>query len=313
VKLYGELLVPDGVADPPLVVLVHGSEKTSPIGFFQQRLLAAQGIAVFAYDKRGTGRSAGVYTQDFALLADDAAAALAAARKLGAFRRAGLFGGSQGGWIAPLAALKAHADFVAVGFGVVGTAAEQDRWQVDYQLHREAGFGPEIDGALHEITDATATVARSDFKAGMDRVEALKAQNAGAPWLGKIDGQYSGELLRGELDRAREESPQVPWTYTGLDTLRALKAPQLWVMARDDDVAPSAPSIARLKTLKAAGKPIRIMVYPDTTHGIRRIHRDASGARTTSFDLAAGYLRLVADFAKGKVKGRYGDGVWVAR
>jgi dienelactone hydrolase len=107
-KLVGQLIEPAGPADPmrPLVVLVHGSERTMAVAAIYQRMLVAQGISVFAYQKRGTGDSEGEYTQNFELLADDAAAALAKARELaaGRFGRAGYFGGSQGGWIAPLAA-----------------------------------------------------------------------------------------------------------------------------------------------------------------------------------------------------------------
>ena len=121
--LAGRLIEPPGPADAnrPLVVLVHGSEKTPAIGSVYAYMLAAQGVSVFVYDKRGTGASGGDYTQNFELLADDAAAALRSARSLAAcrFARAGFFGGSQGGWVAPLAATRSTADFVAVGFGLV--------------------------------------------------------------------------------------------------------------------------------------------------------------------------------------------------
>ena len=53
---------------------------------------------VFVYDKRGTDESDGEYTQNFELLAADAAAALTHAKAMarGRFSRAGYFGGSQG-------------------------------------------------------------------------------------------------------------------------------------------------------------------------------------------------------------------------
>ena len=79
--LYGLLLEPPDVVKPPLVVFVHGSEKTSDIGIYYEAMLTAQGVSTFFYDKRGTGKSTGAYTQDFILLAKDAANAAAAARK----------------------------------------------------------------------------------------------------------------------------------------------------------------------------------------------------------------------------------------
>ncbi|NJO35952.1 MAG: hypothetical protein HC869_25630 [Rhodospirillales bacterium] len=74
-RLAGQLIEPARAKErPPLVVMVHGSERTPAIGSSYPYVLAAQGIAVFVYDKRGTGASEGEYTQNFELLADDAAA-----------------------------------------------------------------------------------------------------------------------------------------------------------------------------------------------------------------------------------------------
>ena len=313
VLLNGMLLEPVGATKPPLVVTVHGSEKTSPIGLATSYLFVSQGIAVFAYDKRGTAGSEGVYTQDFIALADDAAQAAREARRLAGERigRFGFLGGSQGGWVAPLAALKTGADFLEVGFGVVGTAVEQDQWQVDYQLVHEHGHDPAILPHVHALTDATGAVARSDFRSGMDAVAALKEKFAREPWLKDVDGQYSGGLLAGEIDRMRAESPQVPWNYAGLDVIRGLRVPQLWVFAADDDVAPSAPSIERLATIRREGSPIRRIVFPDTTHGILRIARNADGTRRDLNVYAPGYFQLLTDFAKGSTRATYGDGRWL--
>lgn len=313
VVLNGLLLEPVGATNPPLVVLVHGSEKTSPIGLATSQLFVSQGIAVFAYDKRGTAGSEGVYTQDFITLAEDAANAGREARRLAGARvgRFGYFGGSQGGWVAPLAALKAGADFLEVGFGVVGTALEQDQWQVEYQLLHEHGHDPAILPRVRALTDATAAVARSDFRSGMDQVDALKKLFAREPWLKDVDGQYSGGLLAGEVGRMRAESPQVTWTYAGLDVIRSLRVPQLWVFAADDDVAPSAPSIARLAEIRREGTPIRGIVFPATTHGILRIATDATGQRHNLDAYALGYFQLLVDFAKGTTRASYGDGRWL--
>ena len=99
IALNGMLLEPVDAPRPPLVVYVHGSERTSPIGLATPYLFVSQGIAVFAYDKRGTAGSQGVYTQDFITLADDAANAGREARRLAGDRvgRFGFLGGSQGG------------------------------------------------------------------------------------------------------------------------------------------------------------------------------------------------------------------------
>ena len=77
VTLVGRLVMPAGEEKVPLVILLHGAEKMSAmINYPEQRILPALGVGAFVYDKRGTGRSGGTYTQDFNLLADDGIAAM---------------------------------------------------------------------------------------------------------------------------------------------------------------------------------------------------------------------------------------------
>src|SRR3990167_2305539 len=168
-KMTGVLIEPPGAPDAgrPLVVMVHGSERTSPIGGVYGYAMAAQGLSVFVYDKRGTGASDGEYTQNFELLAEDAANALGQARGMaaGRFGRAGFFGGSQGGWVAPLAAARAKADFVAVGFGLVASPIEEDREQMVSEV-RAAGLGEEAVTLVNRLSKATSGLLLSDFHTG---------------------------------------------------------------------------------------------------------------------------------------------------
>ena len=106
----------DGHAPYPAVILVHGSGRVTAQEQMDHagRRLAALGLAVLAYDKRGVGRSTGEYSnvgvensvRMFDLLASDAIAAVQALKRRRDIdsTRIGLVGFSQGGWIAPLAA-----------------------------------------------------------------------------------------------------------------------------------------------------------------------------------------------------------------
>jgi pimeloyl-ACP methyl ester carboxylesterase len=130
VKLAGRLVLPKGKGRVPVVVLVHGSEHDSALDYYDlQRMFPAMGIGVFVYDKRGTGASGGRYTQNFVLLADDAIAAMREAKRLARTRvgRIGYQAGSEGGWVAPLAAKIAPVDFVIVGFGLAVSPLDEDR------------------------------------------------------------------------------------------------------------------------------------------------------------------------------------------
>ncbi len=139
--LVGRLVMPKGEDRVPIVVLLHGSEHDSALtDYFLQRMLPAEGVGAFVYDKRGTGMSGGHYTQDFSLLAEDAVAARRQARQLAGARlgRIGYQAGSQGGWVAPIAANRAAVDFVIVCFGLAVNVIDEDQESVELQL-REKG------------------------------------------------------------------------------------------------------------------------------------------------------------------------------
>jgi len=130
VTLAGRLVMPKGNSRVPIVVLIHGSEHDSARDFYAlQRQFPTAGIGAFVYDKRGTGASTGRYTQDYLLLADDAIAAVHEAKRLARGRadRIGYQAGSQGGWVAPLAAKIEPVDFIIVGFGLAVSPLDEDR------------------------------------------------------------------------------------------------------------------------------------------------------------------------------------------
>jgi uncharacterized protein len=99
----------------PAVVIVHGSGPlTRDAVRGDTRALVQLGFAVLAYDKRGAGRSGGVYLRQWGDSAESVLTQLAAdaAVVMDSLRgaegvdtsRLGFFGASQAGWIIPLAA-----------------------------------------------------------------------------------------------------------------------------------------------------------------------------------------------------------------
>lgn len=314
-ELAGVLIEPvSSHGKPPLVVFVHGSEKTPGIGGYYPYVFAAEGLAVFAYDKRGTGASDGDYTQNFELLADDAAAALVQARTLaaGRYSRAGFFGGSQGGWVAPRAAALAHADYVAVGFGLVITPLEEDQQQVVLEM-KDKGYDATATDHARDVADAAGQVMASHFTAGYEQLAAVKQRYASEPWLHRIEGEFTGELLaEDEADLRRTGAPRydnlnIIWNYDAVAAIRALDIPQLWVLAGEDREAPNAITRQRLDELKRQGKPIDLYVFPHTDHGMYEFVQDADGTRHVT-RITDGYFRLLADWITQQDRPPYGAG-----
>ncbi len=315
VDLAGRLVLPKGHAKVPVVVLVHGAERTSARDFYAlQRLLPAEGVGVFVYDKRGTGGSGGEYTQDFDVLADDAVAAMREARRMAGARagRVGYQGGSQGGWIVPLAATRAPVDFGIVSFGLAVSVIDEDQQEVALEM-RLKGHGPEEIAKALEVADAAEAVIESAFTKGFEHFDAVRAKYRGEPWYKDVHGNYTYLLLPYNEAELRAKGKAyvfgTPWRYDPMPTLRAVNIPQLWILGEDDLEAPSAETGRRIKALAAAGRPITLALYPGAEHGMTEYETKPDGERVST-RYSAGYFALMRDFALGgRLQGSYGASV----
>ena len=315
-SLRGRLVLPAQADGPvPLAVLVHGSEDYSALDTNHlQYLLPAQGVAVFVYDKRGTGDSDGRYTQDFDALAGDAVAAMETARRMrpDAFARTGYVGGSQGGWVAPLAASRSRADFAVALFGLAESPLAEDREQVANGL-RAKGHGEDVVARSREVTDATAMLMASGFTRGFDELAAVRARYGHEPWFGDVRGEFSGQVLgipgwapQWIVRRlAARHDRGTTWDYEPLAVLEGLDAPQLWIVAAEDLEAPPTETLRRIRMLQAKARPIDLAVFPDADHGMLE-YVESGGARTF-LRHSEGYFALLGDWiAQRPLQERYG-------
>jgi dienelactone hydrolase len=311
--LVGRLILPKGTAAIPIVVLLHGAEHDSsreidPL----QRLLPAAGVGAFVFDKRGTGASGGTYSQDFSLLADDGIAAMHEAKRLAGHRagRVGYQGGSQGGWVAPIAANRERVDFVIVSFGLAVSVIDEDQQEVDIEMREEGHSPAEIAGAL-EVAAAAETVIASGFTEGFREFDALRDKYKGAPWYKDVHGNYTYMLLPYTEAELKEMALKFKWGtpfhYDPMPTLRADATPQLWILGEEDYSAPSAETSRRIKSLIAAGRPFTLTVYPGAEHGMTLFEAAENGERLST-RYAPGYFAMIRDYARdGGLHRAYGD------
>jgi hypothetical protein len=304
-SLAGRLVLPAGHARAPIVVLVHGAEHDSARDTYAlQRLFPAAGIGAFVYDKRGTGASGGDYTQNYLLLANDAIAAMREARRLAGARagRIGYQAGSQGGWVAPLAAAIEPVDFVVVGFGQAVSPLEEDRAAIVLDMLRH-GYGDDVVAKAMEVADATAAVMRSGFRDGYDQVTAVRRKYGDTPWFAKVHGNFSFYILEHPEAEVRNVGPTllpgIPLQYDPMPVLRNLRTPQLWILGADDIDAPSAETARRLARLAAEGVPITTAMFPGAEHGIYEYETAADGTRLSTRQ-PDGYFRMMVDFIRAR-------------
>jgi uncharacterized protein len=227
--------------------------------------------------------------------------------------RIGYHGGSQGGWVAPLAANRAPVDFVIVAFGLAVSVIEEDRQEVAIEMREKRHSPAEIEQAL-EVARAAEVVIASHFTQGFQQLDAMRAKYRGAPWYKDLHGNFTylllpyseaqlRELGRTELSFVRN----TPFHYDPMPALRAATVPQLWILGGEDYEAPSAETSRLIKGLIATDHPFTLAYYPNAEHGMTLFDVSTDGERLPT-RYAPGYFKLIRDFARdGQLAGTYGD------
>ncbi|OZY86384.1 hypothetical protein CBP51_04985 [Cellvibrio mixtus] len=316
-QLSGELIEPLNAIQNtyPLVVMVHGSEQEPAIGNSRAMLLAAMGIAVFAYDKRGTGQSAGFYTQNFELLAEDAVAAMRHARSLvtGGVKRAGFWGASQGGWVAPLAATLTPVDFLVVSYGLIASPIEEDLDQMLLEAQEQQLSASQLK-QVRRLSKITAKILLSSFNTGFVELEQLRKELKMQLWINKINGEYSGAMLRmsdndfRRIGHAYFDNLELIWNYESMPVLKKLQVPILWIVAENDREAPVERTLQSLRILKKLNSKLQVYIFPNTDHGMYEYNERPDGSRN-KIRITDGYFRLITEWVNQKEQPYSGSGL----
>lgn len=107
--------------------------------------------------------------------ARDLVAASEEARRLarGRYGRLGLYGISQGGWVSPLAANEARADFMVINSSGIFSPLEEDAGEVINNL-RAKGHGEEVLAKAREVIAAAQVVRTSKYLQGFEQLARIK-------------------------------------------------------------------------------------------------------------------------------------------
>lgn len=212
--------------------------------------------------------------------------------------------------MAPLAATRSAADFVAIGFGLVASPIEEDREQMISEA-RALGLDNEAMALINRLSAATSRLLLSEFKEGYKELARVRRELDQTSWARQIHGEYSGaiasipedELRR--VGRARFDNLELIWNYDAVAALDRVNVPVLWVLAGEDREAPIETTRTALLKLMKAGKPIEAHLFPGTDHGMVEFVTNADGSRTVT-RITDGYLRLLGDWIRGRAVGTYG-------
>ena len=303
IMLKGELTVPVGEGPFPVVITVHGSEDYSAVDYYQwPYILAANGIAGFKFDKRGTGGSEGKYTQNFSTLAGDVIAAMARLQQepMIDMERVNLLGFSQGGWIAPLVASKADIQSYIVGFGTTVPVSQEDRWGYVKRL-LDNGYGESEIAYADAMNEQVTKIIFEHDESAWEALLELKERHQGAEWFKSISGSdsmlgfvaeklhqpwakfmpdFGWKLYTRWKKGSRKSGPNFNRNYDPIAVLKSIDTPSMWLLSGEDSSLPTPDTVRDLRMLKSAGKLVEYRVYPDAEHGNILYNTDENGDRT---------------------------------
>ncbi|HEX8232414.1 MAG TPA: CocE/NonD family hydrolase [Caulobacteraceae bacterium] len=291
-RLAGSLFLPTDPGPHPAVVFAHGSGAQSRNGYyghirFLAEAYARRGVAALAFDKRGVGKSQGDWEKaGFATLADDVAAGVGYLRTRPDIRpdRIGLTGGSQAGWIMPMAASRVPGLRFIQHFSAASPMGvrEQERRRLVLQMQAETYPPAEIDRALkvRDLMDDYAVTGQ-----GWEALEAAAKAVETERWM----TQFIGGL-------PARDAPDWPWLREAMsydtrpDFTRFAGAWHVLYGERDV-IAPIREGRVMLEAAIAKGpsRDVTIEVVPGATHNFLL-------ARTGSDKEFSGLTRFVPGF-----------------
>lgn len=142
IELAGILYYPKNEEQYPVIIFMHGGGNDyemlmSSVKYYAPRM-AHCGFAALIYDKRGTGESGGVFHEstydDYIADAGHAAEFLKEYDRVDP-DRIGVYGGSQGGRLAPVVAVRYPCVSFAISVsGPIGTLADHATFNMEYAL-----------------------------------------------------------------------------------------------------------------------------------------------------------------------------------
>jgi pimeloyl-ACP methyl ester carboxylesterase len=259
--LAGSLTLPERTPAPALVA-VHGAEagvRSYPLYEHLHAVLPRVGVAAVTFDRRGEGASTGEPSAGrFDLLAADAIAVVEHVAALPEIdgRRVGLWGISQGGWVAPLAATRSERVAFLVLVASAGVSpAEQMRWAVPRQL-RLAGYG---DDAVALQTAARFALEEVIHGRGSpERAQELLEAGSREPWW----------RLAYLPDRVLEDEERRQWIeemdFEPEPVFAVVRVPTLLVYGEEDAWMPIDESIEAWR--RARGDAVDVVRLPGVGH-----------------------------------------------
>jgi pimeloyl-ACP methyl ester carboxylesterase len=258
VSLSAEIASVRGAPIRGAVLMIYGSGPAPKEAFDPWALwFLSEGLAVVAYDKRGSGQSTGDWRlTSLEDLAADATAVLKALRSESLTGPVFAWGASQGGWILPQLGAARVLDGLIMHAGAVTTPAGQILEQVVYSLKPYGFDQAEIDRATaYYALDIDVSRGRRPWS---EIAAAYKAATAAdAQWI--LEPPPSADAPERTMIKIMADFDPTPYW-------RANARPVLAVYGAKDWIVPAETNLPRLRQIVSPRADLTAKVIPDANH-----------------------------------------------
>jgi pimeloyl-ACP methyl ester carboxylesterase len=266
---------------------------------------ARHGFACLTWDKPGVGRSTGDFNAQS--LRDRAEETLAAVSFLRAradicSERVGLWGHSQGGMVAPLAAsLSEKIAFLIDVAGWQGPAWRQDETRVEAEMRADGWPAKEIEKAV-AFAKARMQLIRSDKS--FEELDRIQQREKTAVWFDYV--HVCDEALFYSARRSVEYDSEPSWA--------GVRCPVLVIFGdKDTSSGPPEPLVAIIRRglAKAGNNDVTVKIFANADHSLRPTktggrkeaqERAKNKAQRERPEFVEGYLELMSDWLQKQVK-----------
>lgn len=273
--ISGTLLLPDRKGKFPVIIFMHGGAAEDRNVYYAPAMkFIKKGIAAFIYDKRGVGKSTGGDWQQDGLtaLAEDAVAAVEVLKKREDIdaKHIAVFGHSEGGWTAPLAATISKDIAYVIVSGASSVPASE---QTVYHRHNVMGQDGFDAATVERGTNLWKEVYALAKLCATDTIEALRKKQIfsdsietvhSEPWFSSaaLPYPYPTDCPSDGVMELLFKDPLPVW--------KKITVPVLAVWGERDIVVPVKQSEKEIKQalLQAGNKNTSFVIMPHINHAI---------------------------------------------